>query len=172
MRAKIDARGRAIHRPNDSRFTIRSCRGERSTPTRGYMIEALCHPQSLRCDPHKACVVTLTKPALRHPQSLRCVTHKACVVCEPLGRVSSPRREGCLPRSGKGASLGAGRVLPSVRGRGFPRGGEGVSPHAGKVLPSVWGSGFLPSSSRLTFVPVHSVPPLEGILPRAEKGIR
>ena len=35
--------------------------------------DVLRHSQSMCCDTHKACVATLTKPALRHPQSLRCL---------------------------------------------------------------------------------------------------
>ena len=90
----------------------------------GYMIEVLCHSQSLRC-----------------------VTHKACVVCEPLGRVSPSRRGGCLPRGGEGVSPEAGKVSPSRREGCLPRGGEGVSPGAGRVSPPRRGCGFLTSNS-------------------------
>ena len=110
MRAKIDVQGRAIHRPNDSRFTIRLCGGERSTPTRGYMIGALRPSQSQRCDPHKACVAPPTKPALRPSQSLRCVAHKACVASPTKQALSVSHWEGRLPRGGKSVFPGAGRV--------------------------------------------------------------
>ena len=85
----------------------------------GYMIEVLRHPQSLRCDTHKACVASLAKPALS-------VSHWG----------------GCLPRGGEGVSPEAVRVSPSRRGGCLPRGGEGVSPEAGRVSPPVRGKGF------------------------------
>ena len=125
------------------------------------MIRALCYPQSLRCVTHKACVASLTKPALRHPQSLRCVTHKACVVSPTKPALPVSHWEGCLPRCGRGVFLEAGRVSSSVREGGLPRGGRGVFLEAGRVsssmregcLPSVRGNGLLTSSSRLITPP-------------------
>ena len=95
MRAKIDARGRAIHPPNDSRFTIRPLVGANNHSPLSGRLEGVCdtplHGRGGCCVTHKACVASLTKPALRPSQSLRCVTHKACVACKPLGKVLPPR---------------------------------------------------------------------------------
>ena len=114
----------------------------------GHMIEVLRHPQSLCCVTHKACVASLTKPALSVSHWEGCLPRCGKDVFPEAGRVSSSRREGCLPRGGKGVFLGAGRVSSPRREGCLPRGREGVSPEAGKVFPPRRGCGFLTSNSR------------------------
>ena len=117
----------------------------------GYMIEVLRHPQSLRCDTHKACVASLAKPALSVSHWGGCLPRGGEGVSPEAGRVSSPRQEECLPRGGTSVFLGAGRVSSPRQEGCLPRGRKGVFPEAGRVSPPRRG-GCLPRGRKSVFL--------------------